>query len=233
MALPKLASAKYELTLPSTGEKVEFRPFLVKEEKALMLAQQENNQSAMVRAVEDIISACTFDKLKPKELPIFDIEYVFLKLRSKSIGEISKLTVKCPDDNETEVEVEVNLSEVECHKEVGHNNNIKITDDIGVVLNYPNVDSIKSLDNSDETGATFDVISSCISQIYDADNVYARNDMDKKELDEFIESMSHDQFEKIQDFFATMPKVKHSVKIKNPKTGVDSEIVLEGLSDFF
>ena len=233
MALPKLASAKYELTLPSTGETVEFRPFLVKEEKAFMLAQQENNQSSMIRAIEEIISACTFDKLKPKDLPIFDIEYVFLKLRAKSVGEISRLSIKCPDDNETLVEVDIDLSKIECHKEVGHNNNIKITDDVGLILNYPNVDTMKSLDNNDETGATFDVITSCISQIYDADNVYAKNDMDKEELNDFIESMSHIQFEMIQEFFATMPKVKHSVKIKNPNTGVESEVVLEGLSDFF
>lgn len=233
MALPKLASAKYELTLPSTGQKVEYRPFLVKEEKALMLAQQAGAQSDMIRAVQDIVSSCTFDVLNPKELPIFDIEYVFLQLRSKSVGEKTQVKLTCPDDGETEAEVEINLSEVECVREVGHDSNIKLTDTIGVVLDYPKIDMMAKLDDADETSATFEVIKNCISQVYDADNVYVRNDMEDKDLDEFIESMTHEQFEKINQFFATMPRIKKSVKVKNPKTGVESEVVLQGMSDFF
>lgn len=233
MALPKLASAKYELTLPSTGQKVEYRPFLVKEEKALMLAQQAGAQSDMIRAVQDIVSACTFDVLKPKELPIFDIEYVFLQLRSKSVGEKTQVKITCPDDNETQATVEIDLSEVECVREVGHDTNIKLTDTIGLTLDYPKIDMMSKLDTEDETSATFDVIKNCISQVYDADNVYVRNDMEDKDLDEFIESMTHEQFEKVNQFFATMPRIKKSVKVKNPKTGVESEVVLQGMSDFF
>ena len=233
MALPKLASAKYELTLPSTGQKVEYRPFLVKEEKALMLAQQAGTQSDMIRAVQDIVSSCTFDVLKPKELPIFDIEYVFLQLRSKSVGEKTQVKITCPDDGETQTIVDINLSEVECVREVDHDTNIKLTDTIGLVLDYPKIDMMAKLDVEDETTATFDVIKSCINQIYDADNVYVRNDMEDKDLDEFIESMTHEQFEKVNKFFATMPRIKKSVKIKNPNTGVESEVVLQGMSDFF
>lgn len=233
MALPKLASAKYELTLPSTGQKVEYRPFLVKEEKALMLAQQAGAQSDMIRAVQDIVSSCTFDALNPKELPIFDIEYVFLQLRSKSVGEKTQVKLTCPDDGETEAEVEINLAEVECVREVGHDSNIKLTDTIGVVLDYPKIDMMAKLDDADETSATFEVIKNCISQVYDAENVYVRNDMEDKDLDDFIESMTHEQFEKINQFFATMPRIKKSVKVKNPKTGVESEVVLQGMSDFF
>ena len=234
MALPKLASAKYELTLPSTGEKVEYRPFLVKEEKILMLAQQSGAQADILRAVEDIVHACTFEKVDSKKVPFFDLEYIFLQLRCKSIGETSTISVLCPDDGETRVPVDIKLDEVQCHKELGHDNNIKITGDIGIVMDYPRVDNISVIDqNLGEAETAFAMIKSCIRQIYDTENVYDRNDMEDKELDEFIGSMTHDQFTQIQDFFNTMPKVKHSVKVKNPNTGVESEVVLEGLNTFF
>ena len=233
MALPKLASAKYELTLPSTGEKIEFRPFLVKEEKALMLAQQSGKDSDIMRALKDVINACTFDKIKAETLPTFDLEYMFINLRAKSVGEIVDLTVTCPDDGTTTVDVKVDLMEIQCVKEVGHDNNIKITDNIGIIMDYPKVDSIQSLSNGDEIEAMFAVVKSCIRQIYDSENVYEKTDMDKSELDEFVESMSHEQFEKVQEFFNTMPKVKHPIKVKNPNTGVESEVVLEGMQDFF
>jgi|TARA_B100000035_G_scaffold209413_1_gene179113 hypothetical protein len=233
MALPRLASSKYELTLPSTGQKVEYRPFLVKEEKALMIAQQTGKESDMIRAVQNIVSACTFEAVNSKSMPLFDLEYVFLQLRSKSVGEVAKLKVKCPDDGETEVEVDVPLEDITCVKEVGHDTKIPLTDSIGIIMNYPTVDMMLNLDLKDETATTFEIIKSCVHQIYDADNVYVRNDMEEKDLDEFIDSMSHDQFEKLSEFFDTMPKVKYPVKVKNPKTGVESEVVLQGLSDFF
>ena len=234
MALPKLATAKYELTLPSTGQKVEFRPFLVKEEKMLMLAQQEGSQQSLIRAVQDLIDACTFGKLNSKKLPTFDIEYVFLQLRCKSIGEKTTVTIICPDDDETKVNIDINLSEVKCIKEENHTNNIKISDDVGVIFDYPEINKImKATGSKNDATATFEVIKSCVNQVYDADNVYTRNDMEDKELDEFIESMSHDQFMKVQSFFDTMPKVKHKITVKNPKTEVESDLVLEGLQDFF
>jgi len=233
MALPQLSSSKYELTLPSTGQKVEYRPFLVKEEKTLMIAQQTGKESDMIRAVQNIVSACTFEAVNSKSMPLFDLEYVFLQLRSKSVGEIAKLKVKCPDDGETEVEVDVPLDKITCVKEVGHDTKIELTDTIGIIMNYPTVDMMLDVDLKDETATTFQIIKHCVHQIYDADNVYVRNDMDDKELDDFIESMSHDQFEKLSNFFDTMPKVKYPVKVKNPNTGVESEVVLQGLSDFF
>jgi len=233
MALPKLASAKYELTLPSTGERIEFRPFLVKEEKALMLAQQSGKDSDIMRALKDVINACTFHKVKAETLPTFDLEYMFINLRAKSVGEVVDLNITCPDDGTTTVAVKVDLMQIQCVKEIGHDNNIKITDDIGMIMDYPKVDSIKSLSGDDEVEAMFDVVKACIRQIYDSENVYEKTDMEKSELDEFVESMSHEQFEKVQEFFNTMPKVKHPIKVKNPNTGVESEVVLEGMQDFF
>ena len=234
MALPKLATAKYELTLPSTGQKVEFRPFLVKEEKMLMLAQQEGSQQSLIRAVQDLIDACTFGKLDSKKLPTFDIEYIFLQIRCKSIGETATVTVICPDDDETKVKVDVNLSEVQCVKDKDHTNDIKISDDVGIIFDYPEISKVvKITSGKNDAVATFDVIKTCVNQIYDATNVYTKNDMEEKELDDFIESMSHEQFMKVQSFFETMPKVKHKITVKNPKTEVESDLTLEGLQDFF
>jgi len=233
MALPKLATAKYELTLPSTGKKVEYRPFLVKEEKILLTAQATGEESDMLRAVEQIIENCTFGTLKTGDLPFFDIEYVFIKLRSKSIGEVATVKLLCPDDNTTRVEVDINLDEVECVRDVSHNAEIKLTDGVGLTMDYPRIDSLTAMTKVSETEAGFKIVKGCISSIYDAENVYAKSDMDAKELDEFIDSLSHSQFEKIQEFFDTMPKVKHAVKVKNPNTGVESEVIVEGMQNFF
>ena len=233
MALPKLASAKFELTLPSTGEKDEYRPFLVKEEKALMIAQSTGKQDDIMRAVKDVITSCTFEKVDASKLPIFDLEYIFINLRAKSVGEIVKLMVTCPDDNTTQVSVEVDLTKIECHKEVGHDTNIRLTDEIGLIMDYPKVSSVQELDLENEMESTFEVIKSCVRQVYDSNNVYEKVDMDKEDLNDFIESMSHDKFDKVQEFFNTMPKVKHMIKVKNPKTGVDGEVVLQGMADFF
>ena len=232
MALPSLSSSKYELILPSTGEKVEYRPFLVREEKLLLVAQSTGENEDILRAVEEIISACTFEKLNPKVLPFFDLEYVFLQIRAKSVGEVARVKLTCPDDMETKVDVEINLTEVECKREVGHDSNIKLTDDVGIVMNYPRLETMKSF-ATDDADSVFGLIKGCVSQIYDNNAVYDKADMNEKDLDEFIESMSHQQFEKVQQFFATMPKVKHVVNVKNPNTGVESEIVLEGMQSFF
>lgn len=232
MTLPILNTAKYELTLPSTGETVEYRPFLVKEEKMLLLAQESNDEKEVLKAVENIIDECCFKKLNPKKLPIFDLEYVFIQLRAKSIGEISEISIKCPDDNETEVKVEIDLNEVKCIKSEGHTNKIDLTDDIGVIMSYPRLDNVSNF--KDEGSKTvFEIIKSCIEQIYDLENVYERNDISDKELDQFINSMSHQQFMKVQEFFDSAPKVQYVTKIKNPKTKVVSDLVIEGLQNFF
>ena len=232
MALPKLNSVSYELTLPSTGEKVEYRPFLVKEEKALMIAQATGEDKDMLRAIENIIEDCTFNKLKKGTLPYFDIEYVFLQLRAKSIGESVDVSVTCPDDGTTKVTVKVNLDKVKCVKEIGHDNKIPLTDTIGIIMRYPKVEDLIKVDSKD-TESTFRMIESCVHQIYDADNVHESTDMSEEELRNFIEQMNHEQFQKVQDFFDTLPKVKHPVKVKNPNTGVEGEVVLEGMANFF
>jgi len=233
MALPKLATAKYELILPSTGKTIEYRPFLVKEEKILLVAQSTGEDADMLRAVEQIIENCTFGVLKPNTLPFFDIEYVFIKLRSKSIGEVATVNLLMPDDGETQVDVDINLDEVECIRDVSHNALIQLTDEIGLTLDYPRVDTLSKLQDLSEGEAGFAIVKDCISQIHDAENVYAKSDMDAKELDEFIDSLTHSQFEKVQEFFDTMPKVKHTVNVKNPNTGVMNEIVVEGMQNFF
>ena len=232
MALPKLASAKYELTLPSNGEKVEFRPFLVKEEKLLLMAQSAGTERDQIIAIKDIINNCTFGKLDANNIPFFDLEYVFLQLRAKSVGEKSKLMITCPDDGETKVEVEVNLSEIECVTNVEHNEKIELDNGIGLIMEYPRIDIMMG-STGDDTEKAFDIVKNCIASIYDSENVTDRKDMDEKELDEFINSMTHDQFEKMQSFFTTMPRVKKEFKIKNPNTGVDNNVVLEGMASFF
>jgi hypothetical protein len=232
MALPKLNSVKYELTLPSTGEKVEYRPFLVKEEKALMIAQQSGKEADMLRAVETIIEDCTFGKMKKGDNAFFDIEYVFLQLRAKSVGETVDVAVTCPDDKQTRVTVKVNLEDVKCVKNVEHKEKIELTDTVGIIMRHPKIADLALIDSSNPE-TTFELIESCVHQIYDSDNVYEKTDMDKKDLKDFIESLTHEQFQQLNAFFETMPKVKHSVKVKNPNTGVEGEVVLEGMANFF
>lgn len=231
MALPKLASAKYELTLPSNGEKVEFRPFLVKEEKLLLMAQSAGGEKEQITAIKDIINNCTFGKVDANTLPFFDLEYVFLQLRAKSVGEKTKISVTCPDDKETKVQVEINLADIKCVTNVEHNNKIELGDGIGIMMKYPMIDIMAA--QTDKPEAAFEIIKNCVDSIYDAENVTDRKDMDEKELNEFIESMTHEQFEKMNNFFTTMPRVKEEVKVKNPNTGVESTVVLEGMASFF
>jgi hypothetical protein len=232
MALPSLNTPKHELTLPSTGEKVEYRPFLVKEEKLLLMAQEANDETATLKAVEQIVDACTFGKLNVKTIPVFDLEYVFIQLRAKSVGETSSIKITCPDDMETKVEVTVNLEDITCVKQEGHDNKIQLTDEIGMIMDYPKIDSMTVVDTS-KPESVFDLVRECIAQIYDTENVYERNDMSSSDLDNFLDSMSHSQFEQVQEFFNTMPKVQYKTKVKNPETGVESDIVIEGMQNFF
>ena len=234
MPLPKIATPTYELVLPSSGRKIKYRPFLVKEEKILIIALESQDQKQIASAVKSILTGCILTKgTKVDKLSTFDIEYLFLNVRGKSVGEQIEVMVTCPDDNTTKVQVDVDLTKIECHKEVGHDTNIRLTDEIGLVMDYPKVSSVQELDLENEMESTFEVIKSCIRQVYDSNNVYEKVDMDKNDLDEFIESMTHDQFERVQEFFNTMPKVRHMIKVKNPKTGVDGEVVLEGMQSFF
>ena len=234
MTLPVLNNPNYEMELPSTGEKIEYRPFLVKEQKILMMAMESKDTSAQAKAVVDIIRNCTFGKIddKVEGLPTFDIEYMFLQIRQKSVGETVEITVLCPDDGETKVPVTVNLEDINVVKTEGHTNNIMITDKIGMSMKYPTMKQIMGYDITklDSMEGTFGIIQDCLVNIFDESEVY--DEMNKKELTEFIEQMTTDQFLKVTEFFTTMPKLKHTVKVTNPNTGVENEIVLEGMQSF-
>ena len=236
MALPKLNTPTYELEVPSTDEKIKYRPFLVKEEKILMIAMESKDNGQIVNAVKDIVSECTFNKLDIANLPMFDVEYIFLNIRAKSVGEVSKLKLLCPDDKKTYADVEVDLTKVEVQVEDNHTNKIELTDDMGMIMTYPTIDSFtESGIQNINANNMLDVIGSCVLQIYEqnGEKVYQAKDQTKKELTEFIESMNTHQFKKIQAFFDTMPKLKHTIKVKNPKTKKSNDVTLSGLNDFF
>ena len=234
MALPKLNTQQHTLELPSTGEKVKFRPFLIKEQKILMMAQESENETEIADAVMNIIDSCT-DGLDARQLPIFDIEYIFLNIRAKSVGEVSAVNLRCPDDNETFALTEIDLTEVEVQINKKHTNKIELTDEMGMIMTYPTLESFK--DNSINITASnmIDVIATCVSQIYDkkGEDVYDAKDSTKKELIDFIEQLNSQQFKEVQKFFDTMPKLTHTVTVENPKTKVKSDVVLTGLNDFF
>ena len=241
MALPKLNTPTYELEIPSSDEKISFRPFLVKEEKILLLAMESGKQEDIIRAVKDIVNECTFNKIDISTLPMFDVEYIFLNIRSKSVGEVSKLKILCPDSGPEDkdkvyAEVEVNLEDVKVQVEDDHTNKIDLGNDMGMIMRYPTIESFK------DTGITninasnmLEVIGTCILQIFEkkGEKVYETADQTKKELNDFIESMNTKQFQDVQKFFDTMPKLKHTIKVKNPKTKKTSEVTLTGLNDFF
>ena len=236
MALPKLTTPTYELEIPSTDEKVKYRPFLVKEEKILMMALETKNESDIVQAVKDIVSSCTFNKVNLDAMPMFDVEYVFLNIRAKSVGEVSSFNVLCPDDGKTYAKCEVNLTDVKVQVDDNHTNKIELGNGTGMIMQYPTINSFAETGIKTITAENMlEVISSCILQIYEEEGkkVYDPKDQTKKELTEFIEQLNTKQFKDVQNFFNTMPRLKHVVKVKNPKTKKESEITLTGLNDFF
>ena len=235
MALPKLNVPKYKLKLPSDGRVVNFRPFLVKEEKLLLIATESGDQEQLITAITTIISECT-DITDVDKLSTFDIEYVFLQVRTKSVGESVKLSVTCPDDEETAVELSIPLDEIKVVKTRGHKKDLKISDDVTVSMGYPKLDTFISMNfTGDEDGVeqVFDMAASCIEIISDAEQVYDCADVPKKEILEFFDQMDSKQFQMIQNFFETMPKLSYKTNVTNPNTGVESEVVLEGLASFF
>ena len=236
MALPKLNIPTYELEVPSTDEKIKYRPFLVKEEKILLIAMESKDNAEMIQGVKDIVSQCTFEKVDVSNMPMFDVEYIFLNIRAKSVGEISSIKVLCPDDKKTYATVEVDLSKVEVQVEKKHTNKIELSDDMGLIMTYPTIESFvkNGIENISPTNM-LDVVGSCILQIYEekGEKIYEANDQTKKEWSDFIESMNTKQFKQIQEFFDTMPKLKHTIKVKNPKTKKESDVTLTGLNDFF
>ena len=238
MPLPKIATPTYELELPSTGETVQFRPFLVKEEKLLVIALESENTKQITTAIKSVIKNCVLTKgIKVDALPTFDIEYLFLNIRGKSVGEDIEVNIICPDDNETEVPVNIYLDDINVVKNDEHNNLIKLDDTIAMQMRYPSLDQfIKNNFDFDDKNAmeqSFELVASCIDKIYSEDEVWAAADCTKKEVKEFLESMNSQQFKDIEKFFETMPKLSHKVKVTNPNTKVESEVVLEGLASFF
>ena len=236
MALPQVNTPTYELAVPSTDKKIKYRPFLVKEEKILMIAMEGKEQSGILDAVKQIVKSCTFDKFDMSKAPMFDVEYIFLNIRAKSVGEISTVNLRCLDDNETFVKTEIDLTEVEVKMDEEHTNKIELTEEMGMIMTYPNLDSFADYDVTNINASNMiDMIASCIAQIYDkkGEDVYDSKDSTHKELVDFIEQLNSKQFAEVQKFFDTMPKLTHTVTIENPKTKKKSEIVLSGLNDFF
>ena len=238
MPLPKIATPTYELELPSTGKTVQYRPFLVKEEKLLVIALESEDTKQITTAIKAVIKACiTTRGVKVEALPTFDIEYLFLNIRGKSVGENLDVNIICPDDKETEVKVNINLDDIKCHKNEGHTNKIKLDANLMMEMKYPSLDEfIKSnfdLDEKNQMDQSFDLIASCIDKIYSEEEVWAAEDCTKKEMSDFLESMNSSQFKEIETFFETMPKLSHTLKVTNPQTKVVSDVTLEGLAAFF
>ena len=236
MALPKIEVPTYKLTLPSEDTVVEFRPFLVKEEKILMLAMEEKNDAQMKSAVRDLINSCTFGKLEVTKLPLFDIEYLFLNIRAKSVGEIASFKVFCPEDKVTLIPVDVDLTKVEVQVDDEHTNKIVLDQErnLGISMNNPNIDTIPlGVDEDMNTEAIFKTIVECIDYIYEGEQVHKAKDQTKAELIDFFNNLNTNQFKKIRKFFDTMPKLRHEIKVINPKTKKESVVTLQGLSDFF
>jgi hypothetical protein len=233
MALPKLDTVYYELNLPSTGEKLKYRPFLVKEQKELLIAQESDDERQIESAFAQILNNCVLDDIDPYKMPMFDIEYVFLKIRGKSVGEKVELSLLCPDDNETRVNVKVDLEKIDVEVKEGHTNEIELTDDVKLVMKYPCLEDMSGFSTEGEVKSVFEMIKRCIYEVHDNETIYNKVDMSEKELDEFIDSMSTQHFESLTQFFDTMPKLQHMVTVKNPKTKKKVEILIEGIQSFF
>ena len=237
MALPKIEVPTYEMTLPSKDERIGFRPFTVKEEKILMIASESENKDEIFSAVTNMIEACTFNKLDVKKLPLFDIEYIFLQIRSKSVGEIAKFRVVCPDDMETYADVEVDISKVEVQVDDDHTNRIMLDEsrNLGVVFAYPTmgVTMVATDITKAKTKDIFEIIYSCVDHIFEGEKIYPAKDTSKDEMIEFFDSISQESLVSIRKFFDTMPSLKHVMEVENPKTKVVSTITFRGLSDFF
>ena len=237
MALPILETATYELTLPSADIVVKYRPFLVKEEKVLLQALESNDDNEIKNAIKDIVSTCTFNQLDASLLPTFDLEYVFLQIRSKSVGEIANIKLLCPDDKETYVTKDIDLSKVEVEVDEKHTNNIVIDENkkIGLIMRYPTIDTVDPKKNvkGQRTEQVFDMIADCIHSIYEGEKTHSVSDYTKEDLHKFIEGLDRKSFDKLNQFFDTMPQLQHEVEVENPNTKVKSKIVLKGAQDFF
>ena len=238
MPLPKIATPTYELELPSTGQSINYRPFLVKEEKLLVLALESEDTKQITTAIKTVLKSCVQTKgIKVEQLPTFDIEFLFLNIRGKSVGEELEVNIVCPDDGTTQVTVDINLDDIQVQKNEEHNKQIKLDDNLMMEMKYPSLDQfIKNnfdFNEKNQMDQSFQLIASCIDKIYTEDEVWATADCTKKEVNDFLEQMNSSQFKQIETFFETMPKLSHTISVTNPKTKVESDVVLEGLASFF
>ena len=238
MPLPTISTPTYELVLPSSNRKIKYRPFLVKEEKILILAMESQDPKQIARAVKDVISKCILSKgIKVEKLSTFDIEYLFLNIRGKSVGEQIEVMVTCPDDKKTQVPMSINIDSIKVKTDDEHSTDIKLDDIYTLKMKYPSLDEfIKSnfnFESNMNVDDTFDLIASCIDQVYSDEESWSHQECTKKELTEFVDRLNSSQFKEVEKFFETMPKLSHTVKVTNPNTKVESEIVLEGLQNFF
>jgi len=236
--LPKIATPTYELELPSTEQTIKYRPFLVKEEKLLVIALESEDTKQITTAIKTVIKNCIETKgIKVETLPTFDIEYLFLNIRGKSVGEEIEVNIICPDDEETSVPIKINVDEIQVQRDENHTNKIKLDETLMMEMKYPSLEQfIKNnfdLSNNSAMEQSFELVASCVDKIYNEDEVWVAADVTKKELMEFLDQMNTSQFKHIEKFFETMPKLSHTIKVKNPKTEVESEVTLEGLSSFF
>ena len=230
MALPKLQTPTYELKLETLDSPIQFRPYLVKEEKILMIASETGDEKSIIRALTQIVKSCTFDKIDVESLPVFDIEYLFLNIRSKSVGESVKINVTCPDDKKTTVSKEVNINDVKVKKNENHKNIIDVNDTIKIVMKYPTLKEITSIDTQ-KTEELFKVIPKCIKSVYEGEKII--EDFTDEEISDFVNNLNSKQFKSVQDFFMTMPRLKHDIEVDNPVTKVKSTVTLEGVQSFF
>ena len=236
MSLPKINTPEYRLNVPSTDEEIRYRPFLVKEEKVLLIAQETGDDKAIYNAIKNLVDSCTFGSCDVEKMPLFDLEYIFLNIRAKSVGEISNIEVTCPDDEETKVKVDVDLTKIKVQMDETHDPRIKLTDDIGLLMSYPHLGNLATIQVNDATKQLdnlFQMIYDCMYQIWQGEETFDAMDYTLKDKKEFIESLNHEQFAKIQNFFETMPSVKHDIEVENPKTKVKSTVTLAGMNSFF
>ena len=238
MPLPKIATPTYELVLPSTGKKIKYRPFLVKEEKILILALESEDTKQITNAIKTILKSCISTRgIKVEDLPTFDIEYIFLNIRGKSVGESIEVLVTCPDDGETQVERKIFIDEIQVEKDEKHSPDIKLDHSLTLRMKYPSLNEFVqnnfSASDDNTLQASMDIISSCIDVVYSEDESWAAADCTKKELSEWLETLNTSQFKEVETFFETMPKLTHKVMVTNPNTKVESEVVMEGLTSFF
>ena len=233
MGLPVINTPTYELVVPSTKEKITYRPFFVKEEKILLMAMEEEKDAQLNRALKQVVNNCTFETIDVAKLPLFDLEYIFLRIRAKSVGEVATVSILMEDDNETYVPVEIDLEGIEVEFIEGHSNKIELTDDISIEMGYPTFEFMNFKPDETEVNQMFDIIGKSIQRVYEGETVYERADFTKKDLKTFLESLTSEQFKKVQEFFESMPRLRHTLEIENPKTKKKNTVTLEGLQAFF